>query len=172
MADATDPLSLVYNALWDLLEVHAGFTGLVKVGNRVKYDTFGIVASKDALTDADVPEVAIVPLGLIYGLQISSSSSSFVQRYGAELVTGTSQLAQTGGFLPVKWEVIRALAAWESVLNALTWESQNFVKTLRGGDLTDNLLRDGGLGARSITGWRSLMMFEVTMYLTTASIQP
>lgn len=172
MADATDPLSLVYNALWDLLEAHTGLTGLVAVGNRVKYDAFGMVSSKDVLQDADVPEVAIIPIGLTYGLQISSSSTEFVQRYAAELVTGTSQLAQTGGFLPVKWEVIRALADWQSVLTALTWESQNFVKTLRGGDLTDSLLRDGGPGARKITGWRSLMMFEVTMYLTTASIQP
>lgn len=172
MADATDPLSLAYLALWDMLEAHSGFTGLVKVGNRVKYDKYGQVPFKDTVQDADVPEVAITPVGSSYGLQVTSNGTRLIERYEAGLVTGSARLAQTGAFLPVKWELLRAFSGWQSALSALTWNSKTFVILLRAGDAVDALLGKENLMTRGIAGWVSVLRFEVTMFFRTADLQP
>lgn len=169
MADATDPLSLVYTALWSMLEAHTALTDLVPIGNRVKYENFLAIPNKDVLQNADVPEVGIAPTGSLYDLQISSSSSRLTERYEAVLVTGDSQLAQVGTFLPVKWEILRAFTGWESVLMALTWESKVFVKLVKMGSVLDTFARDL---ERGITGWVSLLRFDVTMVFSTVDLRP
>lgn len=172
MSDATDPLSLVYMALWSMLESHSGFTGLVVVGNRVKYDKFLQVPTKDSLQDADVPEVGVVPIGSTYGLQITSNGTKLVERYETGLMTGKTRLAQVGAFLPIKWEVLRAFSGWEAVLKALTWKSEKFVKLLKVNDVVDTLLGKEHPFSRGMAGWVSMMRFEVTMFFRTADLQP
>lgn len=169
MADATDPLSLVYMALWSMLEAHTPLTDLVPIGNRVKYMNFLQSYPKDVLSDADVPEIGIAPTGSNYGLQVTSNGTQLVERYEAILVTGDSQLAQTGTFLPIKWELLRAFAGWQAALNALTWESKTFVKLLKIPNVLDTFAKEL---ERGITGWASLLQFEVTMFFRTTDVQP
>lgn len=172
MATATDPLSLVYVALWDMLEAHSGLTDLIRTGNRVKYAGFLQVPRKDIVQNADVPEVGITPTGSLFGLQITSNSTRIVERYDAGLLTGTSQLSETGTFLPIKWELLRAFTGWEAALRALTWESKMFVKLLKLTDIVDILLDVKEAKDRGIAGWTSLLRFEVTMMFATADMQP
>lgn len=172
MATATDPLSLVYAALWDMLEAHDGLTSLIRTGNRVKYEGFLQVPRKDTVQNADVPEVGIVPVGSMYGLQTTSSSTSLIERYEAGLLTGTSQLSETGTFLAIKWELLRAFLGWESALRALTWQSETFVKLLKSTGVVDVLLDEKRAESRGISGWTSLIGFEVTMMFATADMQP
>src|SRR3990170_2577044 len=60
---ATDYISAIYAKLWELLEEHAGFTGLIKPGNRIKLnaaeaDPF----AKGPIQDADLRQ-AILSMG-------------------------------------------------------------------------------------------------------------
>lgn len=172
MADATDPLSLVYVSLWSMLEAHSGLTDLVRVGNRVKYEKFLHVPIKDVLQDADVPEVGVIPTGSSYGLQVTSNGTRLDESYEAGLLTGEVQLAQVGAFLPVKWELLRAFSGWQSALSALTWNGKAFVKLLKIGTILDIAVSKGQLPERGIVGWLSVIRFDVTMFFRTADLQP
>lgn len=173
MAVGTDPLSIVYNRLWDLMEAYTGLTDLVKVGDRLKYNDWMAMTQKDVLGSGDLPELSIVPTGSSYGLQQTSNGTFLVESYEARLIVGDKRLAEVGGFLPVKWVLIRAFSGWAAKLLALTWSpveegpSYTFVVHAKPGEIVDAAFQEKG-----ISGWVSFLRFNVTMSFKTAHIQP
>lgn len=171
MAVGTDPLSIVYNALWDLLEAHTGFTDLVKVGNRAKYDGWMHSPKKDFVSVADTPEVAIVPAGS--PVPTTPSGSVLLRKtFAAGLVVGDQRIGEIGGFLPVQWELIRAFHGWETPLKALTWSGNTFVNALRLEETSDTLLDTQQTVDRGIAGWVAVLRFQVWMHFAMADVRP
>lgn len=171
MAVGVDPLSLVYNALWAMLEANADLTSLVKVGNRNKYDKIFKLATKDVLSQADLPEVAIVPSGNSFGIQQTSNGTRVSQLYEVRLVTGELRVAQIGGFLPIKWQVMRSFINWQAQLSVLVWSGNTFVKKLTMDSIADSLIDAELTLERGFAGWVSLMQFEVEMWFRTLDAQ-
>ena len=175
MAAGIDPLSLAYNALWDMLEAHAPLTDLVTVGNRIKYDKIFHSTIKDVLTQSDLPELSIVPTGSSYGMKQTSNGTRLVEFYEVRLVSDEQRVAQQGGFLPVKWEVLRAFIGWEVKLSTLTWvgsPGNKFVKRTSMNEISDDLLNEQLTISRGFIGWVSLLRFEVEMWFRTIDLHP
>lgn len=166
----TDPLSLVYNALWTMLENHAALTALINLGNRIKYNTYRESAMKDTVSDADLPELGIIPVGGLPHIRRSSGGTSFLERFECRLVTGTQMLGTVGGILPIKWEVYRAFVDWDVVLKVLTWSGNTFVIQATLDEVSDDMLNTQLTLDRGVIGWTSIMRFNVEMWFRTADL--
>jgi hypothetical protein len=153
-----------------MLEGHAALAAFVKAGNRIKYDTYRMSAIKDALNDADLPELSVVPYGGLPHLRRSSGGTSFLERYECRLVTGSQMLGRVGGFLPIKWEVYRAFVDWDDYLKALTWQGESFVVQTKLDEVTDDMLNTELTLDRGFIGWVGLIRFNVEMWFRTADL--
>ena len=165
-----DPLSLVYDTLWDTLEAHRGFRDLVREGNRVKFSGRNRDPLKEKVSAADLPEVRIVVSKIAPHLNRTSSSSSVLVTYEVGIATGDMRLDAV--LFPVIWEIIRALSQEElgSRLQSLEWDSVAFVKLTK--------VDEAAAGAsdvdinRGIKGWSVLWAMSVEMWFPRASIVP
>lgn len=145
---ALDPFTLVYDALWELLETHAEFHDAVRLNNRIKFSSYGPMDPfKHEVATADLPEVRLTCVGGTPHLQRTSGSSSCVRRFEVQILV--NDLRYTEELFPLEWEVCRAMSKWESVLEDLTWpEPTN--KVTNPGFETESPL--GWTGAGYLTG--------------------
>lgn len=124
---ANSPLVLIHDALWTMLEAHAGFTELVPVGNRIKLTNIRGQAIKPRTSTADMPEVRIIPTGGLPHLQRTSNSSTILKRWEVQAVSGETHIIK---MMDLEWEVFRALSRWDTHLGGLKWPvdtGNNFV---------------------------------------------
>lgn len=178
MMQSSDPFSLVYRALWSMLESHTGFTGLVRTGNRIKFSGAGRDPMKSEILSADLPEVRIVPAGGPPMLMRTSSSGSVVKRFQIQIATGEQRTDQTESLFAVEWEIIKAMHGWEAVLGALEitiGEGESavdvaFVKRCTAGEISEGVT-DTDLN-RGIRGWSAVWSCEVEMWFPTVALQP
>lgn len=161
-----DPATQVYNALWDMLEAHKGFTDLVRVGNRIKMSGRKRRPIKDEVSEADLPEVRIIPAGGEPHVQRTSNGSSLVKRFAIQVSTGEEVVDVK--LFPVEWEIYRAMSKWAVTLQALKWNGRSFVNLARPLEITEGV-SDSDLN-RGIVGWSTVWMCEVIMWFTTADL--
>lgn len=150
-----DPFNLVYDKLWSLVERNEELKALIKVGNRIKFDTN--VATKGELSDADLPELALL-VGGFFDYQTTSTSRSIKRNYSFSIATGEYKIAS---FNKITFELFRCLVDYECELCALTWCNCNFVDAstkLVGAE--ESILEDAD---KQISGWISVWTFEVVM---------
>lgn len=162
-----DPLSQVYDALWDLLEVHVPLTSLVKAGNRVKFSGTSRDPEKERVSTADLPEIRIIPLGGTPHIQRTSNGSSWVKRFAVILATGDKRVDVS--LFPVEWEIYRAMAQWADTLTALTWNDKPYIKLARPVSATEGI-SDRDL-QRGVEGWTAVWQCEVELWFTTADLK-
>lgn len=162
-----DPFTLVYKALWEMLEDHDEFKSFVREGNRVKFTGKPREYLKTQVQDADLPEVRLVPAGAQPHLQRTSNGSSVVERFEIQIATGSEGVDLS--LYPVKWAVFKAMSNWSTRLSVLTWNENKFVKLAR-----PTAINDGSSGfdeARGIKGWTSVWACEVELWFRTADLQ-
>jgi hypothetical protein len=176
---STDPFTLVYCSLWDMLEAHTGFTGLVRVGNRIKFLGDRLKPTKQEITDTDLPEVCVEPDGVEPHLQATSARTLLVQKFKIVAASGNQRLDTLGpnginaAIFPVAWEMLRAMIGWTSNLMVLTWP-------VAGGAPFVHLARPTGLTLalfhpkenRTILGWSAAWQYEVHLNLLSAAMAP
>lgn len=163
----TDPITLVWNALLDMLESHAGFMSLVKVGNLIRFTGKNRDPVKSQIGPADVPEVRLIPRGGIPHVQRTSNSSSMLETFEVQITSGDQRVDVA--LFPVKWQVLKALAGWAAVLGALTWKGKTFVRLTRPTGVADGVAEEDL--RRGIVGWASIWTVEVHMWFTTTDLQ-
>lgn len=164
---ATDPLSLVYDSIWTMLEAHADFASLVKVGNRTKFSGTNRNPMKEEILTADRPEVRLVATSSRMHLQRASNSSTWDVTLSLQVATGDQRLDYK--IYPVMWAVFRALSTWETHVKTLTWNAKTFVHLARPQESTEGVdLPDMNKG---IIGWSTIWSYEVQMHFTTADLQ-
>jgi len=162
-----NPFVQVYNALWDLLEAHAGLTDLVPVGNRIKMVDDNRDPIKDQISSADVPELRLVPIGGTPHIFRTSSSSSCIKRYEIQISSGHQTVEM---LYNVEWEILRAMMSWIPTLMDLTWEGKKFVKLVRPGEMPEGVTSQDL--NRGIVGWSTLWACEVTMWFHSDDLKP
>ena len=163
---ATDPLSLVYNAFWEMLEAYDGFADLVKVGNRIKFA--GDVRDADKRREGDKPMVGILAGGGVPQLEATSSSTFLTLTYTVLLITGDQRL--DAELYPLTWAIFRAISTWRTKLCALLWNEKIFVTDAWPTGYTEDLL--AGAEMHGIKGWTARWSYQVRTHFTTADLLP
>ena len=161
-----DPFTAVYCALWDMLEAHEGFTGLVRVANRIKYLGPRLAPEKDTVTNSDLPEVTIRP---VEGhTDYTTGQTIVVFPFDIEASTGNQRLDTLGAggiegaIFPVLWEILRAVMGWEQSIVALRHGGRRFVSMARAIGMAYTI--DDKNKAPGMVGWSGAWRYEV--YLT------
>jgi len=163
----SDPLSTVYDAVWAVLENHAGFTDLVPVGNRIKLSGTNPDPNKTQVASQDVPEVRIIPAGGACHLLRTSNGSSITKRFSIQVASGDQRVTEVT--YPVQWEIYRAFSKSLSTLLELVWAGKKFVKTCKLIEVQEGIT-DTEL-MRGIKGWTTLVVCEIEMWFSTADLQ-
>jgi len=186
VSTSNDPFSQVDRALWDLLEAHEGFTDRVRSGNRIKFSGGGSRSPmKDQVSEADLPEVRLIPTGGTPTLEIDSHTCQVVRRWEIQIATGDQRVDEAGdltgtdkaygaSLLPVEWEILRAMQGWRDVLRALNWpadeENKPFVLVHKCQPFTDGTTNTDL--NRGIKGWSTVWGLEVYMAFLTSDMAP
>jgi len=163
---ATDPFTLVYEALRGILEGNADFARVVKKNNRMFYVGPSRRPEKDVPQDSDRPEVRLAPSGGEAHLGATSSSSKIVKRFRIEVATGDMRVDER--LFPVQWSIYRAMAGWQAVLTALTWNSKAFVVTSKLSAVSEGL-SESDL-SQGVRGWAAVWECEIEMWFTTSDL--
>ena len=166
---ATDPFSLVYDALWDTAVAYDAFADLVALKSRISFnDDANRSPVKNLIAPADLPEVILAPVGGSGDLFHTSCSSMVIKRYMWLISTGDLRV-DAGKLFPVEFALMRAMCHWQTRVSPLTWAGNTFVKRL---DMLD--LSEGESDAernRGIKGWSALWTCEVEMHFATSQLK-
>ncbi len=151
-----DPFSQIYAKLWDAFENHQGFTDLVKVGNRIRFDKGAVDPQREKILENDLPEVAVFETsGENFSITPNKNSSLMGQAvYEVRVSTGE----MSGETLRrVKWEILIALTKAGVDLGDLS-----FVRNINvSGAFTSSL---GNTAAnRGIAGWSTVFSVVVDL---------
>ncbi len=155
-----DPLTQTYDAIWDTLDAHGGFTALVKLGNRISLTDADPERLVDSLQPGDAPEARLIPTGGGAFVLRTSSNGSVVQTFGLFIVSGDQRL-QIAHF-PIKWEVIRAFAK-SFVANGKDL-GLPFVRGVALADFTESDIDFAG--TKGLQGWSGLMTISTELFFT------
>ena len=147
----TDPFTQVLEALWDVLEAHGGFAGMVKLGNRIKYSNGDGDPEKREAQYGDLPEVRIEPAG---GGEVSYTSTGIqtTQNFLVHMVGDDLQI--DAAIFPLKWHIIKAFRRASGDLDL------SFVTHVRISD-SDEMQDELARGARR---WSGGLSISVEMY--------
>ncbi len=162
----TNPIRLLYSALWDILEAQTEFTDAVPSGNRIKYSQSSIPPdAKDTLSTADYPDVRIVATGLQSHHHQTSSSSSLMVLWEIQVASGDRRF-QT--LFDVEWSIFRAMADWETYVTDVKWNGNELVNRCRTLQARSTL-GDPKLD-RGNQGWSSVWAGATVLWITTADL--
>lgn len=164
---AENPLTKVYDALWSLVEAHPEVDNIVRLGNRVKYNSAtDRRPKKSSVSTADLPELSLVSEGGTLRIKNTTSSTKLVRRYSWIISTGDWRVNHY--LYQVEWMIICAMCDWDSVVSALQYDGANFVKRTDVVNITEGMTLPAGQEA--ISGWTSLWSCEIEMHFRTSSL--
>jgi len=162
-----DPLSLVYEGLWNILEQSVDFTTMVKPGNRIKFSGNNRAPLKEEAMAADYPEVRITTLSSEPHLCRTSNGSSLKKTFAIQVLSGDQRVDAVD--FPLEWIIYSALNRRYDTLADLTWKGKQFVKVLRALNITDNFAM-GDATHPAIRGWVSVWACEIEMWFQTTDL--
>ena len=167
MNASDNPIRLVYTALWDMLEASSAFMSVVSgTGNRIRRDSGTRMFSKDALSDADVPQVELFLAGHEPHLERTTIDSFLDTVWEIRVATGDTQFEST---LDTAWVIYRAMLGWQDkLLTALTWQGKTFVHLARPLLIEEKL--DDNPRTPGNRGWTTAWRGEVKMHFLTSDV--
>lgn len=163
----SDPITLVYDALWSILENSDDFTNAVLVGNRIKFSGTNTAPIKEETITNDYPEVRIVSVSSTPHIFRTSNGSSLVKQFAIQILTGDQRVTEK--LFPLEWIIYRALVNGLSTLLGLEWNGKKFVKNVTPISVGDSFRTDREL-TPAIRGWLSVWACNVEMWFNTADL--
>lgn len=162
--DPWNPLKLVYDKLWDIVE-KTDLATLVKAGNREKFDKHNRGTKRQVKT-GDFPELKLAISTGNFQLPSDSSSGMMIERFTWLLSSGDWG---NDDFLHLKWLLQSSHMEWITDLTALTWDGLPFVTRC---SLLDSLSgTDNSEASRLMNaGWSSVLTVEVQMHFGKATL--
>lgn len=162
-----NPFTLVYDALWAMLEAHPQFVVDVKEGNRIKYNSSeDRDPLKQEILDADLPEVVLVQTSVSANLYQSSSGSMCLRQYS--ILVSTGDFRYNKFLAQVEWDIFTAMMLWKERLGSLQWKNKAFVK--RSNILSATSGASDSERNRGIKGWSAIWTVEVEMHFTSQDL--
>lgn len=162
-----NPFTILYDGLWGLLEASPEFAATFKPGNRVRYDSeTAINPLKEAIANADLPEVILIDDGMQAELLNTSSTSKVMTNYSLMISTGDFRWSMYTA--QINWIILCNLSHWQTKLGALTWCGQHFVKLVR---VLDNTTGQSiPERNRSIEGWTTIWKLQCELHFSTVNL--
>lgn len=163
VATNINPLTMVYDALWTIIESHPALTSLVRVGNRVK----DLSTLKDQVSTVDLPEIRIICQSAEPKIYRTSSGTTLKKIYQIQVATGEYNVQSQLHI--IEWELLKAFSKYKDVLDALTWNSKRFILQAK-----VTTVNEGTTQAdlnRGIRGWVSLWTCEVEFWFDRSDLQ-
>jgi hypothetical protein len=154
----------VFGGIWTTLELSSDFTTAVPAGNRIKVVGGNLSPDKPALTPADAPQVAVLPLGGELHPRNSSNSSRYTSYWSVEMISGSMKFETVAD---LEWYVYVALLD-DSTIKALTWLTETYVKHFRATKTDHDVVDRRSLHAPK--GWRSLWVGRCDMWFGTSTL--
>lgn len=158
-----DPLSLVYEGLWKLVEDFEPFKDAVREGNRIRLDGRSRNPMKANVQAADLPEVILHPQGGESNLHANSSESRLTRRFAFLISTGDMRIDYL--HFPLQWHVLRALTNWKEKIGELVWKGHAFLVDVNMPDTQEG--ESDPDRNRNIKGWSSIVTIETVMEFPT-----
>lgn len=162
-----NPLTLVYNKLWELARANPDLMEWINANNQIDFSQW--IGGKTSVSTADFPELALTSQSSFSNIRSTSTSTILVKEYSWMLITGDQRMDAV--YNQVQWELFRAMIPSCEELVKLTWGNaadKNFVK--RANWLTSS---EGSLFLdenRNIRGWSFSWPLEVEMHFTTSKL--
>ena len=162
----TNPIRLLYSALWDILEAQSDFASAVPALNRIKYSEDPIPPErKDTLSSADYPDVRIMARGFQSHHHRTSSSSSLAVLWEIQVSSGDQRF---GTLFDVLWYIYRAMEDWEARVTGVVWNGEPLVNSCR------TLQAQWKLGDpeldRGNKGWSTVWAGATELWITTGDL--
>ena len=157
----SNPFTLVYDALWSMVEAHPQFLHDVKVGNRIKFNSdVSRDPMKDAIALGDLPEVVLISENGQANMYNTSSTSMITRSYAWLVSTGDFRLTKI--LSEVEWQIFCAMHGWPEKLASLQWAGKNFVK--KASIVSTSSGYSDPERNRGIIGWSAVWRCDVDMY--------
>lgn len=161
---AANPFTLVFSALWSLLESSPNFVADVQQNNRIHFDINNIPdARKMSIQDSDLPEVILVAEGASeVNLYNTSATSRIIKNYSFLLSTGDVRI--NNYLYQVEWDIFCGMTGWQKILGGLEWgtsPSNHFVKSCNLTSITEGIADNER--NRGLVGWSAIWSCSVEM---------
>lgn len=163
-----NPFQMVYDAIWESVESDKRFNGLIKLGNRIKFENRSQATQLEHTTSSDFPRLQLRCGPIIGNLRNTSSSSKLIREY--------TWVIESGDFVystitPIEWTLIVNAVNWCTALTHLVWKEEHFVKrtnlVLGSIDRIEKEFRE-----KNINTFFSVVTTEVEMHFATANLLP
>jgi len=161
----TNPLRLVYEAIWSFLEAQPDFAAGVPVGDRIKYTGTDPYVDKETLTQSDYPQVRVVARGLAPHLERTSNASSVNVLWMIEISSGTQRFAT---LFDVEWWILQAMVDWRTHMSGLAMGASGYVTNCRPVQVKTDL--GGPQRDKGNKGWSSVWAGETEIWLKTSEL--
>lgn len=162
-----NPFTMVFDALWAMLEAHPRFVRDVNDRNRIK---FNVSNDRDPLKEvvqvADLPEVCLKAATTTANVMETSSSSKCVNQY--QIMVSTGDFRYTAFLAIVEWYIFVAMCGWKTRLASLRWKNKSFVKRVNVINAIQGL--SDPKANRNIEGWSCVWQIEVEMHFETQNL--
>jgi len=158
--EVIDPFTMVYDALWKLVERNKRLKDSIPFGNRIKYDPESL--PKEENVESDTPELTLLTTGGVAELTSTCSTSSFKKSFAWALASGDLANAK---FHWLEFELFRSLVDWETTLSPLEWGGCRFVQNV--------IFTGAEIGVlmralnKNVEGWSALLSIDVQMSFPT-----
>lgn len=166
MSTSTDPITIAAQSIWSVLESHQPLTALVRLGNRIKFDSDSLDPEKAEVSSADLPMLRVAPISWTAtdqgGARATSSSRFLTVTFGVTIATDKLRTGDPAGVYPIMWETLVAI-----------WKVQNVAP---GSPSIRRLWAEGGdfqIAEESpdgVKGWATLAQVHVTLVLNNQSL--
>lgn len=162
-----NPFTMIWCALWELVERNENLTDLLRLANRIDYINN---PPKENINTGDLPELALVSDGGTINLKNSSSATLINRKYNWMITTGEWQI--NSYFNIVSFELIRAMVDYDSVLCSLVWPHVNgrtFVGRANVMSIEEGttMLNE----TRGIRGWAGVLSIDIDLHLRTDDLR-
>lgn len=161
----SNPYDILITGLWTRLENTTAFTDLVKPTNRIKIRT-GFKPFKETLVESSVPEVTILPTGLVFWPEKPCDGATILQRLALYLVTGYKN---TDKLNEVLWAITQALYDYEDDLFTLEYDGSTFVIHLSLDSADIGLTYDEE--TKDLKGWVAVIPIEAKLQFNASKLR-
>lgn len=158
----SDPFTLVYEALWNLVEARPEFQVLPEK-NLIKFIGTPNNPMKQGQITNDVPEITLTTELGEGNLHQDSDSSRITMRYNWIINSGSFDMGKA--INPLNFALVCAMVNWRSVLTALRWQGKQFVQ--KSNLDTAQIGRSNPEHNNGVKGWTAIWSCSVEMWLPT-----